>query len=357
MSLDTILENTMKALPALALCALAALAPPVIAAPSVTTVMSNLDNPRGLAFGPEGALYVVEAGRGGTGPCAILRGVNRCYGPSGALTRLWGGRQQRVVVGLPSYSDAGGLEVTGPSDVVFHARNHPHISIGWGGDPAERALFGDVGALFGTLVHVNLDRSWRTYADVAAHESRNNPAGGPIDSNPYGLVAALGDVDYVTDAGANNLLRVGPRGAVSSVARFRSRPAAATDSVPTSVVFGPDGAFYVGELTGAPFTAGTARIYRFVPGSAPTVHLDGFKTIIDMAFGSDGSLYVLQHASSPAGLEGPGQVIHVAPNGVRTVVVTNLERPTSIAVDRKGILYVSNRGASILTGEVLRIRL
>jgi hypothetical protein len=346
----------MKALPALALCALAALAPPVLAAPSVTTVMTNLDNPRGLAFGPEGALYVVEAGRGGTGPCAMLRGVNRCYGPSGALTRLWAGKQERIVVGLPSYSDAAGLEVTGPHDVVFHARNHPHISIGWGGDPAERALFGDVGALFGTLVHVNEDRSWRAYADVAALEGANNPAGGPVDSNPYGLIVESGNVNYVTDAGGNDLLRVSPLGAVNAVARFRSRPAAVTDSVPTSVVRGPDGAFYIGELTGAPFTAGTARIYRFAPGSAPTLHLDGFKTIIDMAFGRDRSLYVLQHASSPAGLDGPGQVIRVAPDGVRTVVASGLERPTSIALDRHDVLYVSNRGASILTGEVLRIR-
>ena len=33
----------------------------------VATVMSGLDNPRGLAIGPEGALYVAEAGRGGDG--------------------------------------------------------------------------------------------------------------------------------------------------------------------------------------------------------------------------------------------------------------------------------------------------
>ena len=31
--------------------------------PIVTVVMSGLDSPRGLTFGPEGALYVAEAGR------------------------------------------------------------------------------------------------------------------------------------------------------------------------------------------------------------------------------------------------------------------------------------------------------
>ena len=39
--------------------------------PPGVVVMSGLDNPRGLAFGPEGGLYVAEAGRGGPGPpCA-----------------------------------------------------------------------------------------------------------------------------------------------------------------------------------------------------------------------------------------------------------------------------------------------
>ena len=32
-------------------------------------IMQGLDNPRGLAIGPEGGLYVTEAGRGGSGPC------------------------------------------------------------------------------------------------------------------------------------------------------------------------------------------------------------------------------------------------------------------------------------------------
>lgn len=344
----------MKRLAAFAICALALSTPPALAA-SVSTVMSGLDNPRGLAFGPEGALYVIEAGRGGSGPCGVLRGVTVCYGPSGALTRLWKGEQERVAVGLPSYSDAAFTEVGGANDVSFLGRGQALVTVGFGADPNLRDdMFGEAGALFGTLLHVSAGGRWHVVADISAHEAANNPAGGPVDSNPFGLLNEPG-ASVVTDAGANALLRVAANGDVTTLAVFPSRPARTTDSVPTSVVRGPDGAYYVGELTGVPFAAGAARVYRVVPGSAPEVFLSGFKTIIDLDFGPDGSLYVLQHATGPVFFGGPGQVIRVTPDGTRSVVAGGLTRPTSLLLGPDGDIFVSNRGVSVLTGEVLRI--
>jgi glucose/arabinose dehydrogenase len=72
-----------------------------LAVATATPVMSNLNNPRGLAFGKDGALYVAEAGRGGTGPCQTLRGESQCYGSSGRISRFWKGRQDAVVNGRP----------------------------------------------------------------------------------------------------------------------------------------------------------------------------------------------------------------------------------------------------------------
>jgi glucose/arabinose dehydrogenase len=43
-------------------CAVAALCAASARAATVTVAMSGLDSPRGLAWGPEGALYVAEAG-------------------------------------------------------------------------------------------------------------------------------------------------------------------------------------------------------------------------------------------------------------------------------------------------------
>lgn len=48
-------------------------------------------------------------------------------------------------------------------------------------------------------------------------------------------------------------------------------------------------------------------------------------------------------------------MLRVAPNGTRTTVLGGLTRPTSIAVGPRGALYVSNRGLSVGSGEVLRI--
>ena len=341
----------MKTVSALSLVVLA-LSSASLSAASVTPVMIGLDNPRGLAFGPEGALYVVEAGRGGTDSCAMLRGFLRCQGPSGALSRLWKGTQERVAVGFPSYTDAGANETTGAHDVVFLGRGNATVSIGFGGNPALRSSFGPAGAGFGTLLQVSAGGRWQFVADVSAHEALANPAGGPVDSNPYGLLAE-GGATVVADAGANALLRVAANGDVSTIAAFRARPTSSTDAVTTSVARGADGAYYVAELTGAPFAAGAARVYRVVPGAAPEIFLTGFKTIIDLDFGPDGSLYVLQYATGPVFFPGPGQVIRVLPDGSRSVVVTGLTFPTSVLAAPDGSLYISNRGTSALTGEVL----
>ena len=52
---------------------------------------------------------------------------------------------------------------------------------------------------------------------------------------------------------------------------------------------------------------------------------------------------------------GPGDLIRIAPNGTRTTIMNDLVRPTSLLVDADNTIYVSNRGISVGTGEVLRI--
>lgn len=340
--------------PALVL-AVSLLLPTPALAQSVDVVMSGLDNPRGLAFAPDGALYVTEAGRGGTSPCIDIRGMAFCHGPTGAVSRLQRGRQERVVEGLPSIADAAGTETGGPNDISFQG-NVGYVTIGFAGvAPAMRSVFGAAGGVFGHLLRLEPNGHWQVVADVSAHEESDNPAGGPVETNPFAVLAEPG-ARLVTDAAGNSLLHVAANGAITTVATFLSRPFAPTDAVPTGFVRGPDGAIYLGQLTGVPFADGAANIFRIVPGEAPTVWQSGFKTIIDLDFAADGSLYVLQHATGPMFFAGPGQVIRIAPGGgSREVVFEGLDRPTSLAVGPDGALYVANRGVTAMAGEVLRI--
>ncbi len=357
----------------------------LVTSPTVEVVMSNLNSPRGLAWGPEGGLYVVEAGLdSATSLCApVARGQN-CYSGSGSISRLVRGHQERVVTALPSVFNAATGDITGPHDIAFSRGGRAFLSIGWGGDPAARASLGELGRDFGTLialrhkggqgrdVHQDSEEGgdddqedarpgWRIIADVAAFEAAHNPAGGTVDSNPYGLLME-GRRMFVTDAGGNSLLSV-RHGVVSLVATFPAIPVppgpfnppfTQSQAVPTEVARGPDGALYVSTLTGVPFRPGVASIFRVTPGETPTIYAAGFTQVTDFAFGQDGALYVLQYASGPF-FSGNGSVIRVAPDGTRTTLTTALFHPTGIAVGKDGRIYVSNNGNLARVGEVVRI--
>lgn len=352
--------------------------------PSTTVVMTGLNNPRGLAFGPGGWLYVAEAGSGGTGACLMIRGVNQCVGATGSVSR-WkhGHAQQRVATGLPSYAPQISPPpdgATGPHDIGFDD-GKGWITLGVGGDPAViRAAFGSG---FGRLVKMKKNGSWSFSTDVAAHEQTANPDRGPIDSNPYGILVG-DDKKFIAEAGGNALLKV-RNGSVSTVAAFPSRPQGRrTDSVPTAVIKGPGKSLLVAELTGGPFFPGEANIWRVERNGTATPYLTGFTTIIDIDWSCDGKhLYVLQISSGML-MAGPPVLLKVDPKtNTRTQIAgAELTRPTSVVADcrhsgddddfrfagddddddddrggkqHRDVLYVSNKGTLPAVGEVLRL--
>jgi hypothetical protein len=107
-------------------------------------------------------------------------------------------------------------------------------------------------------------------------------------------------------------------------------------------------------LTGVPFAAGAASVYRVVPGQLPTVFRSGFTTVTDIDFGPDGSLYVIEHSTGPTFFAQPGDLVKITPDGQRTVLVSGLDRPTSVLAARDGSVYYTNRGVTAGAGEVWR---
>jgi sugar lactone lactonase YvrE len=346
--------------------------------PETTEVVaSNLNNPRGLNFGPDGALYVAEAGSGGPGPCAEGPEGTRCYGTTGSITRIdvSSGVMTRIATDLPSLAGEDGSFATGVHDIYFQGLGNGFMTIGFGGDPTARANdFGLAGASFASMARMNASGEWSLQEDLGAYEASANPTGDEVDSNPYGILALPGK-QVVADAGANALNEAVANGTISTLATFPDRLIEAPpflelplgtlipmDAVPTSVTLGPDGNYYVGQLTGFPFPVAGANVYR-VPakGGTPEVYASGFTAIIDVAFGPDRSLYVLEIAKN--GLldafifgDWTGALIRVAPDGTRTEIAAGeLFAPGGVAVGKDGAFYVSNNSIFSGSGQVLRI--
>lgn len=332
-----------------------------------TIIAANLNAPRHLAFGADGALYVAEAGAGGELCVPGERGEN-CIGESGAVTRVDQGMQERVVddlVSLLTTAD-GQSEATGPHDVAWDNGGNLMVIVGLGANPNVRDPNGALGPLsenLGQLVQVAADGTWANVVDVAAYEAAENPDGGEIDSNPYGLERIDGGY-LVADAGANALLHVTDNGDISTVAVFPDRmvefpPGSGQmmpmQAVPTSVVVGPDGAYYVSQLTGFPFPPGGANIYRVVEGEAPEVYATGFTNIVDIAFDEDGYLYVVEIAKNGLLSGDPtGAVIRVDDDH-NQVELANLFMPGGVAVGDDGMLYVTTGTPGGMPGGVVRL--
>jgi DNA-binding beta-propeller fold protein YncE len=357
--------------------AVAAAAPPRVQ-PRVEVLAGGLDNPRGLAVTPDGKVLVAEAGTGGNGAC-LPSPENPdgqvCLGDTGTVVEVTPAGLRRVISGLPSVAAKKGRNAIGPSDVWLADPGTALVSMGLVNETPRRKELGPLGASLGTVRSYHLsDGSGVSslVADTSAWEDRVNPDGGRRDSNPIAVLGLDDGRVAVVDAGGNRLLAVDRQGAISLLAVFPLQEVAAppgsgfsptarlkVESVPTSVVRGPDGALYVGELSGFPFVRGAARIWRLVPGQQPTVYATGFTNIIDLAFDRQGRLYVLE--ISKTGLRSPdktGSLLRVEPDGTRTELLpTQLSAPGGMAFAPDGTLLITNRTTSADTGEVLKVHL
>jgi hypothetical protein len=360
---------------------------------SLRVVADGLDNPKGLSFGLDGSLYVAEAGTGGDGafvPSPSGQGDLR-YGLSGAITQIDNGIAKRVVTGLPSLAFPDGTGAAGPHDIKFDEKGKLYVLIGYAANPALRdTVLGQTD--IGKIITINLsNNTWEYVVDIVNYELTKNSKSSHCEvvSNPLSFCIDKETIVLV-DAGANDLISVNLDGSDLRVIaglpnqiltnpifpgsnsqnfdRGHVPPASAyhdaakvqmeIQSVPTSVVKGPDGAYYVCEFTGFPFPEGGAKIYRIGADGQPTVYADGFTQLIDLTFDAGGNLYALQHMNSSGWKGNPdGSLIKIAADGTRTTLMSGngLESPTALTIGADNAFYVINRGGRPGVGQILRI--
>ncbi len=350
-----------------------------VAATSGAILASGLNDPRGLVFGPDGALYIAEAGTGGTtstvGTCTQGLPPLGPYtgGPSATISKLdSGGKVTVLAKGLPSFNALQG-DIIGVADVAF-LNGRLYALLGGGG-----CSHGNSNLPNG-IVKVDLQSGkWVYITDLSLfymeHPAAYTDAGDfEPDGVPYSLIA-FDDRLFAVEPNHGLITATTSDGATSKIIDLSLSEG---HIVPTSIAAN-NGNLYVGNLGQFPIASQWERITTLsrdlgfldtTPGLA-TKPADaknfriagsraGFTTVVSVKFGPDGLLYALELSDTPGGFpnKGDGKVVRLNADGCIETVVTGLSLPGGMTFGPDKALYVSNAGdLGPGMGEILRFAL
>jgi DNA-binding beta-propeller fold protein YncE len=319
-----------------------------------TTVATGLNGPMGVLVAPDGSVWVIDSGLGGDTEVAGVdpatgEPVTAKLGDTAQLVQIAPDGTQTVSVNLPSLVQ--GMEASGGNRLALlndtlYATTGFWIEVAGPDAAPNMAIVAEIDG--GQVTEV---------ANLWNLERDQNPGGFIQESHPYGLVAGPDGNLWVTDAGANDLLKIDPAsGQVEVVAVFDGVPsplpnegrggAMEADPVPTGIAFGQDGTAYVSLLPGFPFLPGSAKVVTVTSDGQVSDYATGLTMLTDLRTGPDGNLYAVQIGLFTE--QGPtpnsGAIIRVKEGAASEVVLSGLSFPTSIDFNAAGDAYVTING-------------
>jgi len=299
-----------------------------VASTGIGVVARGLHAPRGMAWGADGTLYVVQSGTGDTATST---------GAAAAVVRLDdGGCPVPVAAGLPSTDDPY-KDVMGPQDIA-ELDGTLYVLLATTGPLEEMDPQTPNG-----VYAVEADGSFRLVADLTRWILDNPTAFTPGDANPRGEPYRMLPGDgflWVLESNRGEVLRVGLDGQISRVADL-----SVGHPVLAGFALAPDGGVYVGTLTAAPHADGAAKVMKVTADGQVSDVWVNLTTVTGVAVGPDGALYALEMATgnSPEGGMSPGTGRLVRQTGAdqAALVAINLDYPVALRIGPDGMAYVA----------------
>lgn len=329
---------------------------------TVTTIKvfaTGLNDPRGLKFGPDGNLYVAEAGYGGTHTTDACVQVIPPVGPyfgsdtGSRISRIdWHGNRTTYVDHLPSSTTQpeAGSGISGVADVAFIGQNMYAIFAGAG------CSHGVPGIPNG-VIKINPNRSWNMIANLS-YFIKNHPVQNPEeddfepDGTWWSMVNARGNL-YAVEPNHGELDMITPGGNVSRVIDISAFEG---HIVPTALV-SHDGLFWISNLDVFPVVPGSSSIYQVTQDGQIKTYATGFTNVLGLVFDNHDRLYVLEANTAAGGLTpGTGDIVRLDQFGQREIIASGLNFPTAMTFGPDGKLYVSSWGIGPPgAGEILQV--
>ena len=344
-------------------------------------MLTDLENPRGVAISQSGSLFVAEAGTGyaAVDPTELTGRLTEFTDHNRDGDFADAGEAEAWFSHFPTYNATHFIgherdEVGGPSDLALHPDGRLFLSMDGGFDQQ-------------AVIEISPERRiGRTLTD------RGN-------MNSVAFAPDYSDI-YLADSTGNQLAAIDlADGEYRSIAAFPPL-ASGQQAVPTGVAVDPQtGDVFVALFSGAVVERETGEIILFIPGEAKIVRVDpqsgqfedeitGLTTAVDVAVDGAGNLFVVEMTaafvepfpeqfdfSDPdappihGGYQRFSGRVTLYPTDGRapSVLADGLDTPTNITLGPEGALYLSTgqgtpgrpipgpNGPTTIVGEVVRI--